>query len=288
VYPAADRRYVDRQVQSFHPGAGGVLFSTYLGGKDVDTGWGVAVDSKGNAYIAGETFSSDFPTVIAFQSICGGCTSFLASPNSGDALLTKVCITACAAVNLSTSSIAFGNQNVGTMSATQTVTLSNPGSGDLTVAGITVTGANAADFTETNNCQSVLPPNISCNINVAFSPAASGSRIASLMISDNVPAPQTVSLSGTGVAPTVNLSSSGLSFGNPATNTTSVAQHVTLTNNGPGALTISSISITGTNAADFGQTNNCPVSRTTLAVNATCSISVTFTPKAGGGRVGRP
>jgi hypothetical protein len=268
------------------PGAGGLLFSTYLGGKDVDRGWGIAVDSKGNAHITGGTFSSDFPTLIPFQSICDGCTSFLASPNYGDDLLTKVCISACAAVNLSPSSIAFGNQNVGTTSATQTVRLWNPGSGDLTVAGITITGANAADFSETNSCQSVLPPHISCNINVAFSPAASGSRIASLMISDDVPgAPQTVSLSGTGVAPTVNLSSSGLSFGNQATNTTSVAQNVTLTNNGPGALTISGISITGTNAADFGRTNNCPVSPTTLAVNATCSISVTFTPKAGGGRV---
>jgi hypothetical protein len=46
---------------------------------------------------------------------------------------------------------------------------------------------------------------------------------------------------------------------------------VTLTNTGVAALTITSIATTG----DFSQTNNCG---TTVAVNASCTISVTFTP----------
>lgn len=45
-----------------------LTYSTYLGGSNFDVGHGVAVDGSGNAYIAGETFSSNFPTLNAFQS----------------------------------------------------------------------------------------------------------------------------------------------------------------------------------------------------------------------------
>ncbi len=42
-------------------GAASLLFSTYLGGNDSDIGWAITVDSKDNAYVTGETWSSDFP-----------------------------------------------------------------------------------------------------------------------------------------------------------------------------------------------------------------------------------
>lgn len=44
-----------------------LVYSTYLGGSGVDRGIGVAVDSVGNAYLTGQTFSTDFPTVNALQ-----------------------------------------------------------------------------------------------------------------------------------------------------------------------------------------------------------------------------
>src|SRR5207248_1451501 len=58
--------------------------------------------------------------------------------------------------------------------------------------------------------------------------------------------------------PGVSLSPTSLSFSNQNVNTTSTAQTVTLTNSGTGALTISSIALTGTNAGDFAQTTTCP------------------------------
>ena len=46
-----------------------LLYSTYLGGDTVDRGHGLSVDSVGNAYVAGMSFSSNFPTTVdAFQS----------------------------------------------------------------------------------------------------------------------------------------------------------------------------------------------------------------------------
>ena len=77
---------------------------------------------------------------------------------------------------------------------------------------------------------------------------------------------------------------STISFPNQTVNTTSASQAITLTNNGPGAATISSIAITGTDPRDFAQNNNCPMSPATLAVNGFCTINVTFTPLAANAR----
>jgi hypothetical protein len=49
-----------------------LVYSTYLGGSDNDTGQDIAVDSSGNAHIAGSTFSSNFPQANAFDSMFSG------------------------------------------------------------------------------------------------------------------------------------------------------------------------------------------------------------------------
>ena len=58
-------------------GAASLLYSTFLSGTDSeepDEGSGIAVDSSGNAYVAGFTSSADFPTTPnALQNTCGGC-----------------------------------------------------------------------------------------------------------------------------------------------------------------------------------------------------------------------
>jgi hypothetical protein len=59
-----------------------LLYSTFLGGSKVETGFGVAVDGSGNAYVTGNTTSTNFPTSAgAFQTV-------LRSP-SGNAFVTK-------------------------------------------------------------------------------------------------------------------------------------------------------------------------------------------------------
>jgi len=51
---------------------GGVIYSTYLGGNQDESGDGIAVDRFGRAYITGSTASPDFPTVNAMQPSLGG------------------------------------------------------------------------------------------------------------------------------------------------------------------------------------------------------------------------
>jgi hypothetical protein len=51
-----------------------MLYSTYLGGSSEDLGIGVVVDAAGNAYLSGETGSTNFPRVNAFQPSYGGAT----------------------------------------------------------------------------------------------------------------------------------------------------------------------------------------------------------------------
>ena len=49
-----------------------LVYSTYLGGSNLDRGLGIAVDGAGNAYVTGLALSLDFPTVKALQPACGG------------------------------------------------------------------------------------------------------------------------------------------------------------------------------------------------------------------------
>jgi len=63
---------------------------------------------------------------------------------------------------LSPGSLNFAPQAPGTSSSPQTVTLTNRGTAALTLSGITVSGANAAGFTQTNNCPAALTVNASC------------------------------------------------------------------------------------------------------------------------------
>ncbi len=63
-------------------GAASLLYSTYLGGGSYDFGNGIAVDSAGNAYVTGQTTSTNFPTLKAYQStLAGGQNAFVAKLN---------------------------------------------------------------------------------------------------------------------------------------------------------------------------------------------------------------
>jgi len=62
----------DAFVAKLNPVGSALVYSTYLGGSGYDFGFGIAVDSSGNAYVTGWTNSSDFPTANPLQPIYGG------------------------------------------------------------------------------------------------------------------------------------------------------------------------------------------------------------------------
>ena len=183
-------------------------------------------------------------------------------------------------VSLSATSLAFGNQFVGTPSTALTVTLTNTGNAALSITSLALTGTNASDFAQSNTCGSSVAAGANCTISVTFTAAASGSRTAAVSITDNASgSPQTVSLSGTGTAALVSLSATSLAFGNQPIDVSSTAQTVTLSNTGNAALSITSLALAGTNASDFAQSSTCGSS---LAAGANCTIVVWFTPSVAG------
>ena len=103
-------------------------------------------------------------------------------------------------VGLFPAGLNFGSQSVGSSSSPQTVTLSNPGNGTLSVTSIVTSG----DFAETNTCSGPLAPGKDCTISVAFAPTAIGTRIGTLTIIDNnngaEGSAQLVSLTGIGTS----------------------------------------------------------------------------------------
>jgi len=181
-------------------------------------------------------------------------------------------------VTLTPNAVNFGNEAVGLTSLPVTVTLTNNQTSVLTITQKAISGSGAADFSQTNNCGTSVPAQSSCIFNVTFTPSATGTFTAILGVQDNAPnSPQRTNLSGTGVV-AVTLSPTSLSFGNVAVNGTSTSQAVTVTNNQTATTTISSIAVT----AGYTQTNNCPISPSTLAGGGSCIINVTFAPTATG------
>jgi centrosomal CEP192-like protein len=134
---------------------------------------------------------------LALTVFVGGCGGGMASTPTPTPTPTPT-----AGLNLS--SLAFTSQTIGTASTAQTLTLTNSGTGPLSITSITISGTNSGDFVETNTCGTSLAANANCVISVTFTPTGSGMRSASLTITDNAAgSPQTSSLSGMAVAPPI-------------------------------------------------------------------------------------
>jgi hypothetical protein len=208
--------------------------------------------------------------------------------NSGNIthMVTALVTVPAPGFRLSTILLAFGNQTQNTTSAAQTVTLTNNAKTSTKITSIV---SNLPVFAiKTNTCGTSLGAGKSCTVSVTFTPNSTGAFVGTLTFTDaDVTSPQVVTLTGTGTAiPTATVVPSSLKFGSVGVGTTSAPLSSTLTDTSTsGALNITSITITGTNAADFklGSATTCPTSGTVQPLG-TCLLSVTFTPSASGTR----
>jgi 6-phosphogluconolactonase (cycloisomerase 2 family) len=104
------------------------------------------------------------------------------------------------AITVSATSLTFISTEVNSPTTEQYVIVTNSGAdgSSLTITSAAVTGTNSADFKLANGCTTpVSPQTQGCALSVTFTPSASGTRTANLVITDNAsPSTQTVALTG--------------------------------------------------------------------------------------------
>ena len=177
-------------------------------------------------------------------------------------------------------SLAFAMQQLNTTSATQQVTLTNSGDAALLLIAAQIA---SGDFTVVNSCGNSLGGHSTCSLLVAYVPKSVGPETGVLTVTDQYRS-QTVTLSGTGVAPPgVSLSPySTIAFAPTGVGLIAAPQMVTLTNNGGLPLAIQNVAVTGDFAIIAGS-NTCG---TSLAVGAQCTMQIVFAPNAVAARTG--
>jgi hypothetical protein len=200
------------------------------------------------------------------------------SPQS--VMLTGTGTGATGTITITPTSLGFGDVGLLTTSAAKTVTVSNTGGTAVTFTSIVTSG----DFAGATlaQCPSIAVEGTPCTFSITFTPTATGTRTGTITFTDNATgSPQTVTLTGTGVAATIGISPTSLTFGSQVVGTTSASQTVTVSNNGAFPLKFSNIAMSG----DFAGATlaQCP----SIGEEApACTFSITFTPTATGTRTG--
>jgi len=280
----------DAFVTELKPDGTGPVFSTCLGGAPNTAGFAIALDSSGSAYVTGCTDSAIFTTTSqAFQRAGGGgdCVVY----DAGDAFVSKISPVNATVVSLVPAALNFSTKVVGAPSTgLQDFFLLNVGNLPLTINSISITGTNSGDFAiQPYGYSSVIATPLTLNgggslrAGIIFTPTAPGARTATVTVTDDAPdSPQTIALSGTGTtAAAATLSSTALNFGSEILGTKSAPQMVMVTNSGSANLTVSTVSMTGTNASDFTmQSDSCTAA--TVAPGSTCSVALVFKPSLSG------
>jgi hypothetical protein len=260
-----------------NPGPGAAYVFVESGGtwsqqSELTASDGSASDNFG----ASVAVSGSMAVVGAFEHTVGsnrqqGATYVFGSSSSGGAPVVK----------LSATSFNFGNRALDATSAAKTVTLKNTGTATLTFAGNPAITPSTNFKISSNTCASTLVAGRSCKVSVEFDPTLLGALMASLAFTDNASnSPQTVALSGTGIADAMLVPASA-TYAPHKVGTTSAARTFTLTNNQPVALASIATSTTG----DFAV--SATTCGTSLGAKAKCTISLTFTPTATGTRTGQ-
>jgi uncharacterized protein (TIGR03437 family) len=286
-------------VSKFNPAGSALVYSTYLGGStDCCGGFqsaGIAIDSAGNAYVAGTTGSADFPIVNAFQPQFEGIgtNAFISKLNSsGSALIYSTFLgTGGAKINAGASAIALdssGNVYItgstgGPLPIVQPLQATSGFSGGGGIVA-ELNAAGTALVYSTYFCGL----GTSCNL-YSISKIAVDSAGNTYFSGGGFPLSNAIQASGTGnqgnLAKISPANAAGLGYTPAYLNLdqvfvgTSATQTVTVLAAGTQPLNIASIAANG----GFTQSNNCVA---VLAAATTCTVNVTFAPTASGSYTG--
>lgn len=221
--------------------------------------------------------------VVWFNGSAPGKTAgTLSFQGTGTAVSPQITVTATVATPLaqltvSPSALDAGSATVGSKT-NSSVTLSNTGTADLTIAVITVAGSPFGISGIAT--PAIISAGQSVVMGVTFAPTAAGTDTGSISIVSNDPAsPATIALSGTGTSAPVGhltLNPSTLTFGNVQVGSNSVLA-TTVTNSGQSAVHISQVFASG---AGFSETGLATPA--TLNPGQSAQVQVTFAPAATG------
>ena len=195
------------------------------------------------------------------------------------------------AVAINPNPIAFGTLVV-SQKNTFTATLTNNLSIPILINSVaSFTGPYSLDAT-TTTCQfapTAVAPGGICQIGLDATPTTTGSQPGSAVVAYNISGIPTVidlplTMTGNAGQP-VSVSPAAVAFPTQFVGITSPVSTITIKNLQSSPLTITGITVAGTNPGDFGIVSNlCPVSPATLPGNMSCSVTVAFTPAATGAR----
>jgi hypothetical protein len=218
--------------------------------------------------------------------VLGGCISLA---GCGGIVANGTSKASTGSFTASPATVAFGTVTVGSP-ATSKVSLVNSGSDSVVISKLSVSNSSFS-IGSAGTLPLTLAANSTTTLNVSFGPATAGAASGHLVITSNslISPSTTVQLTGTGVAQAqppggsagLTVNSSSVSFGNVAVGTPST-QSVTLTSSGTAAVTVNSVSLSGTGFTESGAT--FPL---TLNAGQTTTLSLQFEPTATGAATGK-
>jgi len=238
-----------------------------------------------NFNIAGGATTGD---ILPITATCVDIVQGGSSVNCSNLTLSNGSVTvteSVAVLNVTPSSLNFGNQVFGTTSSAQTVTISNDGVDgiDMAVSNLGFTGVFSRSGGTCGSTPFTLSDGQSCTVGIVFSPTAVTSYTGSFTVTSDASTTTngSVSLSGAGIpapAGALTISPDPFDFGAVIANSGNDTQSFTITNSGAAGsvVTFGSPSASVSGSGDFVITqNNCSG---TLSASSTCSLVVTFTP----------
>jgi hypothetical protein len=188
----------------------------------------------------------------------------------------------------SPASLSFGSRDIDDgATATQTSTVTNSGTEDVTISAIAVPEHFTQVTGQPSDCTAeLLQANETCTLRIAFDPTSVGVKSGSFIVHSNA-ADVSVAVDGTGTQTQLTPGSTALSFGSKDIDDGATgAQSSTITNTGTEPVTLSGVNQAGsgdfTRATGTGQCAN----GTTLNATQTCTVSATFDPSSVGGKSG--
>ena len=233
-------------ITQFSLGGAGLVYSTYLGGSGNDGAYDIAVDSLGEAFVAGFTNSTDFPVSNALQATSGGAVSnsFVSGFQAGGSgLIYSTYLGGGAGTNTE----AFG--------------IAVDGQGDAWVTGLTNATTFVAAITRPEVVHRYVPPR----------PLATSAVTAALAGS--------IALDMARVHP----APASLAFETQVVGATSAPQTLTISNPGTAPLTFTAI--TASDGFSVPSGGSCSTS-SPVAPGGNCTVDVAFAPTAGGNLTG--